>query len=259
MNYQQWVDWVSTNSVATPISRANYNAYLNRAREGDLRSGDPGFGGTRPAGDVQQNVDLRTHGQYQNRGGNLSYSEWTAQGRPEPHQETGIHVNGDGDDTFNLSDAIAQYQQQIRDLEAQKSAEAQRLSARGIGHTSRQVRNALLATGRTGGEIEQLSAAGIEGGARSLNDLLQQLSLQSQTAQAGAAQFGIGANLTQEEINARLLGLSQQQGQFSQGLSETMRQFDLSRKDQRRREGFFGSQGLLSSALGNIGFGFNVG
>ncbi len=143
-----------------------------------------------------------------------------------------ITVGGGGDDTFSLADAIAQYKQSISAAAARERAEAIRLSTRNIGIAGRRGREALLATGRTGGEIEQLMGAGIEGGQRSLNDLLQQFAIQEQQGLAQMEQFGIGAQFTQEELNQRLLALTQQAGQFEQGFGEQVRQFDVTQRNQ---------------------------
>lgn len=206
---------------------------------------------------------------YLNNGGTYNYTSWGNQGRPSaseksrgvpPADAKGNFVGGgDGDkETFDLTAAIADYQQQIRDLSERKAAEAQRLSTRNIGHIGRGVQNALLATGRTGGEIEQLTAAGFEGSSRSLNDLLQEFSLLSQQAQAGAAQFGIVSNLKQDELNAYLLQLSQQQSQFAQTFEEKQRQYNQSQL-QQQNQALYGGLGSLFGTVAGAGVGFLAG
>lgn len=120
------------------------------------------------------------------------------------------------------------FQQNIQDIGAREAAQAQRLSARNVGQQTRGITSALLASGRTPGEIAQLSAGGIEASQRGLADLLVNLNLQTQRAEAGAQQFGLTGALTQEQLASSRQALASQQSQFQQNLAEQSRQFSVS-------------------------------
>lgn len=120
------------------------------------------------------------------------------------------------------------FQQNIQDIGARESAQAQRLSARNIGQQTRGITSALLASGRTPGEIAQLTAGGAEASQRGLADLLVEQGLQTQRAEAGAQQFGLTGALTQEQLASSRQALASQQRQFQQNLSEQSRQFGIS-------------------------------
>ena len=113
---------------------------------------------------------------------------------------------------------LGAFQQNIQDIGATEAARAQRLSARNLGTQTRGISNALLATGRTPGEIAQLTSGGIEASQRGLSDLLVDLNLQTQRAEAGAQQFGLTGSLTQEGLAQRRSALASQQGQFQQNI-----------------------------------------
>ena len=185
-------------------------------------------------------------------GGRLSNRDWLAAGRPVytgnggADGGNGVPVNGNGgadggngvpvivdddddEDDFSaeLAAAVEAMKQQIREMGEFERAEAQRLSARGIGKMSRMTQQALLAQGRTAGEIEQLTAGGMEAGQRSLNDLLQALSLGEKRALVGAEQFGIGTMISGEELGIRERQMSQEMARYQQSFEEQRRQFGV--------------------------------
>lgn len=144
---------------------------------------------------------------------------------PPPGDDDGTVV--DEDFSGELAAAVEAYRQQIREMGERERAEAQRLGARDIGKMSRMTQQALLAQGRTAGEIEQLTAGGMEAGARSLSDLIQTLNLQESRQLAGAEQFGIGTMISGEELGIRERGMAQQMAQYQQSFAEQQRQFGI--------------------------------
>lgn len=155
---------------------------------------------------------------------------WSYQGPPPaaaPAPEPPTAVPGEEDFSAQLAAAVEAYQQQIREMGERERAEAQRLGARDIGKMSRQAQQALLAQGRTAGEIEQLMAGGMEAGARSLSDLIQALNIQEQRQLAGAEQFGIGTMISGEELATRERQMAQQMAQYQQSFAEQQRQFGV--------------------------------
>ncbi len=150
-------------------------------------------------------------------------------------------VEGDDDFQQSIADAIAAAQAQQEEFTAARIAESQRLSARNIGKLSTAQRNALLARGVSEQDIGQLLLGGQEQGARSLRDLEAELGLQGQQALAQSSQFAVGAQLSAEGLENVQRQLAQQQGQFQQGLAESVRQFGLSQSQQ---------QGQFTAGLG---------
>lgn len=187
---------------------------------------------------------------YQEAGGTMGFDQWLEmeiggggingdEPPVEPPEEPEEPLEDEDAEDFSqqLAAAVAAYQQQIGEWGAAQTAEAQRLGARGIGKMSRMQQMALLAQGRTAGEIEQLTAGGMEAGARSMADLIKQINLQTQQQQAGAAQFGIGTMISAEELGVRERGMAQMGGQFQQSLAEQMRQFNLAQQQQAQQWG----------------------
>lgn len=291
-SYQDWIDYVATNYPGVVISEANYNAYVGRFNEGDLRSQDPGYVvGTDPGfteedkeREDQHNADLLAYNQYKNAGGTRTFNDWLAAGKPtKPHIPVGQDVpyeppivdgvdggdavtvdgNGGEEDDFSaqLAAAVEAYRTQIREMGERERAEAQRLGARDIGKMARMTRQAMLARGRTAGEIEQLTAGGMEAGARSLNDLLQALNIQTQRQMAGAEQFGIGTMISGEELGIRERQMAQQMGQYQQSFEEQRRQFGLGyglsqeQLAQQAQQAQAQAYAPLWGALGQIGGG----
>ena len=246
--------WASMSGFQQDNIKAQYEADVPASqREYDVGAG---FENINPTGQTDPAYQL-----YQNNGGTYNFDAWVSAGRPlmseqsrgEPDADDRGNPpaddfgDGDGEELTDLDKALAGLQAKAQAFSERKAAEAQRLGARDIGKFSTDIRRALLATGRSAGEIEQLSAAGIEGGARSQNDLLQQLALQGQQTQLAIGEFGIGAKLPQEDINARLLMASQRLSLGERNLEEGIRQFDVT---QRNRPSPW--QGLFSG----IGQGF---
>lgn len=183
-------------------------------------------------------------------------------------------------------------QADIERVGAEESARARQLEAQRTGHALRQAQNALLARGRSAGEVEQLTAGGIEGAQRSLAGLLTDINLQTQRTAAQLGQQSIGTALTAEGLAGERSRLGQASTQFQQSLEETRRQFGLGQtltreqmaqqqaqfasglgfdqtqlaqaqaqfeaelKQRRKEQGFFGSQGLFGDIIGGIDISF---
>lgn len=219
--------------------------------------------------------ETRAYEAYQRVGGTYSFEEWKTAGKPSGGGGGGegsvVHQNADGYWVHDLNDtvwdskadaltnynstvqsqgfsqelatSVEEYEADIERLGGEQAAEAKRLSARNVGKMSQDVRNALLAQGVDPGEIAQLSAGGIEGGQRSLNDLLQQMSLSTQQQLAGASQFGIGTQLTAESLAQAQTRMGTSQSQFGQSLAEQVRQFNQSQSQQASQFGQTLAQG----------------
>ena len=200
--------------------------------------------------------DYNLYEAYKAAGGMASYSRWVEIGRPTGPGE-GVGKGGydpppppppppiddpiiddpiiddpiidDGDDDFSqqLAAAVERIRQESRELYEFERGEAQRLGARRTGKMSYEQRQALLARGRTPAEIEQLMAGGQEAAGRSLNDLLQALSIGQKQQQARIGEIGIGAMISGEELGIREQQLAQQSRQYQQSFAEQRRQFGV--------------------------------
>ncbi len=185
---------------------------------GDGGGGDGGGGG----GAVYQDAD----GNWVH---DLNDTIWSTEADAMANYNSTLQSQGFQQD---LATSVEEYEAEIERLGQEQTAEASRLSARNIGKMSTEGRNALLSRGYTNAEIDQLMAGGLEGSQRSLNDLLQQMSLSTQQQLAGASQFGIGTQLTAESLGQAQQKISTSQSQFGQSLAESVRQFNQAQGQQ---------------------------
>ncbi len=210
--------------------------------------------------------DRELYDNYVKNGGTLSYADWIGQNKPPPPPPDGGNGDGvvtDGEEDFSaqLAAAMEGIRQESREAYEARRAEAQRLGARDIGKMSRMQQQGLLARGRSAGEIEQLMAGGQEAGARSLNDLLQALSVGQKERQAEIGRMGIGAMISGEELGIRERQLAQQETQYQQTFGLSQQQLAQQAQYQQGQLGLGRQQaqasiwGPLAGALGTIGGG----
>ncbi len=175
--------------------------------------------------------------------------------------DTTTDTTTDTDDDFSqqLAAAVEAIRQESREAYESRRAEAMRVGARRTGKMSRMQQQALLAQGRPAGEIEQLMAGGQEAGARSLNDLLQALSVGQKERQAEIGRMGIGAMISGEELGIRERQLAQQETQYQQTFGLSQQQLAQQAQYQQGQLGLGREQAQASiwaplfGALGTIG------
>ncbi|TET41434.1 MAG: hypothetical protein E3J60_04585 [Dehalococcoidia bacterium] len=232
-----WADWMAENYPDVDwenMSATQLQGMANLYQEYRDTFGEPGEPPIEPPVEPPP-AGTADYQDYLDSGGFLNYNDWLAAGQPSDVESVGgglgpeVTPDEEEEEDFSqqLADAVAAWQEEQRRIGALQAAEAQRLGARGIGKMSRMTQQALLAQGRTAGEIEQLTAGGMEAGARSMSDLIKQINLQTQQQVAGAQQYGIGAMISGEELGIRQREMAMAGGQFQQSLAEQIRQFNI--------------------------------
>ncbi len=270
-----YTNWLAQNKPTGPSSETeaqdqmDHNAYRHA---GGTLSFDDWLAQNKPAVTGQESQDYAAWRIYNQAGGTSDYASWLVGGKPAgpddkppppPPPPPPDGGNGDGEDDFSaqLAAAMERIRQESREAYESRRAEAQRLGARRTGKMSRMQQQALLARGRTAGEIEQLTAGGQEAGQRSLNDLLQALSVGQKQRQAEIGRMGIGAMISGEELGIRERQLAQQEAQYQQTFGLSQQQLAQQATWQQGRLGLGRQQaqasiwGPLAGALGSIGGG----
>lgn len=204
---------------------SDYDAWKAYRSAGGNLDFDAWFASGKPTSGADTDYDEWI--EYSRAGGNLDFDAWIAAGKPGATRDEGdVDADVEGEDfAAQLAEAVEAYRTQIREMSERERAEAQRLGARDIGKMGRMTQQALLAQGRTAAEIEQLTAGGMEAGARSLNDLLQALNISERRQLAGAEQFGIGTMISGEQLEQRQREMALAQSQYQQTFGEQRRQF----------------------------------